>query len=42
MAAAETMGRAIAKRGLTLVYGGARVGLMGALANAALAEGGRV
>lgn len=42
MAAAAAMGRAIAKRGLTLVYGGARVGLMGALANAALAEGGRV
>jgi len=27
---------------MTLVYGGAKVGLMGALANAALAEGGRV
>ena len=36
------MGRAIAKRGIELVYGGAKVGLMGALANAALAEGGRV
>lgn len=32
----------IARRGLTLVYGGAKVGLMGALADAALAEGGRV
>ncbi len=41
-AAAEQMGRAIAKRGLTLVYGGARIGLMGAVANAALAAGGRV
>lgn len=40
--AAAAMGRAIAGRGLTLVYGGARVGLMGALANAALASGGRV
>ena len=40
--AAAAVGRAIANRGLTLVYGGARVGLMGALANAALAEGGRV
>ena len=36
------MGKAIASRGLTLVYGGARVGLMGALANAALAAGGHV
>ena len=36
------MGRAIAARGLTLVYGGARVGLMGAVANAALEAGGRV
>lgn len=42
MAAAEQMGRAIAGRGLTLVYGGARVGLMGSVANAALAAGGRV
>ena len=40
--AAAAMGRAIASRGLTLVYGGARVGLMGVLANAALARGGRV
>src|SRR5690242_18499640 len=40
--AATAMGRAIARRGLTLVYGGAKVGLMGALADAALAEGGRV
>ncbi len=36
------MGAAIARRGLTLVYGGAKVGLMGALADGALAEGGRV
>jgi uncharacterized protein (TIGR00730 family) len=35
MEAAAAMGAAIARRGLTLVYGGARVGLMGALANAA-------
>jgi uncharacterized protein (TIGR00730 family) len=40
--AAVTMGRAIASRGLTLVYGGARVGLMGSLANAAMAAGGHV
>lgn len=41
-AAATVMGAAIARRGITLVYGGAKVGLMGAVANAALAEGGRV
>lgn len=40
--AAHAVGRAIAKRGLTLVYGGAAVGLMGMLADAALAAGGRV
>jgi len=42
VAAGVEMGRAIAERGLTLVYGGARVGVMGAVANAALAAGGRV
>ncbi len=36
------MGGAIAARGLTLVYGGAQAGLMGALADAALSAGGRV
>ena len=40
--AAAVMGAAVARRGLTLVYGGAKVGLMGALADAALAAGGRV
>jgi uncharacterized protein (TIGR00730 family) len=35
-------GELIARSGLTLVYGGGRVGLMGALADAALAAGGRV
>jgi uncharacterized protein (TIGR00730 family) len=40
--AAQAMGRAIAQRGLTLVYGAGNIGLMGALADAALAEGGRV
>ena len=40
--AAEQLGRAIARRRLTLVYGGAKVGLMGVLANAALQEGGHV
>lgn len=41
-AAARAMGGAIAGRGLALVYGGAKVGLMGALADAALAAGGEV
>ena len=40
--AATAFGRAVARRGLTLVYGGAKVGLMGTVADAALAEGGRV
>jgi uncharacterized protein (TIGR00730 family) len=40
--AAETTGRAIARRGRGLVYGGASVGLMGAVADAALAAGGEV
>lgn len=39
---AEDLGRALAARGIGLVYGGACVGLMGALADAALAEGGEV
>lgn len=39
---AREAGRLIAGRGLTLVYGGGRAGLMGALADAALASGGRV
>ncbi|MEM7568103.1 MAG: TIGR00730 family Rossman fold protein [Pseudomonadota bacterium] len=42
VAAAEATGRAIAEAGLTLVYGGASVGCMGALADAALAADGRV
>lgn len=40
--AARRLGSAIAARGLTLIYGGAHVGLMGAAADAALARGGRV
>lgn len=40
--AAADLGAALARRGMTLVYGGARVGLMGTLANAALGAGGRV
>lgn len=41
-AGARAMGRAIAARGLTLVYGGGCVGLMGIVADAALAAGGQV
>ena len=41
-AAARQVGRAIAERGLRLVYGGSKVGLMGVVADAALAEGGAV
>lgn len=40
--AARRAGAEIARRGLRLVYGGAAVGLMGALADAALAAGGEV
>ena len=40
--AARALARAIAAQGLTLVYGGGNIGLMGMLAEAALAAGGRV
>jgi uncharacterized protein (TIGR00730 family) len=40
--AAVSVGKAVARAGLKLVYGGGRVGLMGAVADAALAAGGRV
>jgi uncharacterized protein (TIGR00730 family) len=39
-AAAAELGRLLAERGTGLVYGGARVGLMGAVADAVLAGGG--
>ncbi len=39
---ARALGREIAAAGLGVVYGGANVGLMGAVANAALASGGEV
>jgi predicted Rossmann-fold nucleotide-binding protein len=42
LAAARTVGRTLAARGLRLVYGGADVGMMGALAGAALEAGGDV
>jgi uncharacterized protein (TIGR00730 family) len=40
--AAQALGRAIGARGWQLVYGGGKVGLMGEVADAALAAGGRV
>ncbi|MEZ5403432.1 MAG: TIGR00730 family Rossman fold protein [Bryobacteraceae bacterium] len=40
--AAAALGRRLAGDGITLVYGGGRTGLMGALADAALAAGGEV
>jgi uncharacterized protein (TIGR00730 family) len=40
--AARRMGEVLAERGITLVYGGGRIGMMGAVAGAALAAGGNV
>ncbi|MEW6568998.1 MAG: TIGR00730 family Rossman fold protein [Chloroflexota bacterium] len=40
--AARAMGGELARRGLTLVFGGGRTGMMGALADAALEAGGTV
>lgn len=40
--AARDLGTLLARRGLELVYGGGRVGLMGVLADAVLAAGGHV
>ena len=42
VAAATAVGAGLAERGLGLVYGGGRVGLMGAVADAALKAGGEV
>lgn len=39
---ARTLGETIAERGIELVYGGSHVGLMGVVADAALARGGKV
>jgi uncharacterized protein (TIGR00730 family) len=41
-AAAHALGQTLALRDITLVYGGAAIGLMGVMADAALAAGGRV
>jgi uncharacterized protein (TIGR00730 family) len=40
--AAEGLGRVLARRGIEAVFGGGRVGLMGAMATGALEAGGRV
>ncbi len=42
LSAARALGDEIARRGHVLVYGGAKIGLMGAVADAALAAGGPV
>ena len=39
---ARAVGRSLAERGIGVVYGGGRIGLMGAVADAALAAGGEV
>src|ERR1051326_9209967 len=39
---ARELGQTLAQRGITVVYGGGSVGLMGVLADAALEAGGRV
>jgi len=39
---AQALGRTLAERDIELVYGGAKVGTMGAIADAALEAGGRV
>lgn len=42
MDTAREVGRTLARRGIGVVYGGGRLGLMGAVADAALMEGGAV
>ena len=39
---ARQVGRSLAHRGIAVVYGGGRIGLMGAVADGALGAGGRV
>ena len=41
-AAAETLGRTLAERKIGLIYGGGKTGLMGSVADSALAAGGHV
>ncbi len=42
MTAAKTLGETLASEGVELVFGGGNVGMMGQVANATLAKGGRV
>ncbi|MFN3564737.1 MAG: TIGR00730 family Rossman fold protein [Burkholderiaceae bacterium] len=42
VAAARALGEVLARNGIATIYGGGHVGMMGALADAALAAGGRV
>lgn len=42
LTATQALGKHFAQNGIDIVYGGGNVGLMGAVADAALAEGGRV
>jgi len=42
MAGARHMGHTLARRGIRLIYGGGKTGLMGAVANGAMAAGGEV
>jgi uncharacterized protein (TIGR00730 family) len=42
LGAAQTVGRGLAERGIRVIYGGAKVGMMGALADAARGAGGEV
>jgi len=42
LALAREVGESLARRGIGIVYGGGRLGLMGAIADAALAAGGEV
>jgi uncharacterized protein (TIGR00730 family) len=42
IAAARRVGQTLAQQGITVVYGGGRLGLMGAVADSALAAGGKV
>ena len=42
MKSAQEVGRLLCERGIDLVYGGGKVGLMGAVADACLSGGGRV
>jgi uncharacterized protein (TIGR00730 family) len=41
-AAAENLGRVMARHQITLVYGGGNIGLMGTIADAVMSEGGEV